>query len=292
MLPDTINLHFTPYCNARCKFCFAKYSETQTPCSTQSLKKIINLIAEEPAIGQPRRVNFVGGEPTIHKNLPALLTHAKLCGLQTSLVSNGLEMLIHGIEPYEGCIDMIGLSIDSIAPNVIAQTGRFHRKSGYLPDRMDWLDLAEKIHASSINLKINTVVQRLNHNEDLNDFITGMTPRQWKIFQVTKIDGQNDINFHKWKIRREEFNDYCFRHRNLVEQGIRVTHEDSDLMLNSYAIIGPNGCFVDNASGKHLYSRRIEEVGIVEAWAEIRFDSESFGARRGLGASKKEVAYV
>ncbi|NOR25052.1 MAG: radical SAM protein [Desulforhopalus sp.] len=292
MLPDTINLHFTPYCNARCQFCFAKYSEVQSPCSTQSLKKIIDLIAQEPASDQLRRVNFVGGEPTIHKDLPALLTHAKLCGLQTSIVSNGLEMLIHSIEPYAGCTDMIGLSIDSIAPNVIAQAGRLHRTSGYLPDRLDWLNLAGKIHNSSIKLKINTVVQRLNHDEDMNDFIAGMTPRQWKIFQVTKIDGQNDIDFQKWKIRREEFNNYCFRHRNLVKQGIRVTHENSDLMLNSYAIIGPNGCFVDNASGKHLYSRPIEEVGIVEAWAEIRFDSESFVARRGLGGPKKEVAYV
>ncbi len=143
MLPDTINLHFTPYCNARCQCCFAKYSEVQSPCSTQSLKKIIDLIAQEPASDQLRRVNFVGGEPTIHKDLPSLLTH-----------------------------------------------------------------------------------------------------------------------------------------------------ENSDLMLNSYAIIGPNGCFVDNASGKHLYSRPIEEVGIVEAWAEIRFDSESFVARRGLGGPIKEVAYV
>lgn len=269
-----------------------KYSEVQSPCSTQSLKKIIDLIAQEPASDQLRRVNFVGGEPTIHKDLPALLTHAKLCGLQTSIVSNGLEMLIHSIEPYAGCTDMIGLSIDSIAPNVIAQAGRLHRTSGYLPDRLDWLNLAGKIHNSSIKLKINTVVQRLNHDEDMNDFIAGMTPRQWKIFQVTKIDGQNDIDFQKWKIRREEFNNYCFRHRNLVKQGIRVTHENSDLMLNSYAIIGPNGCFVDNASGKHLYSRPIEEVGIVEAWAEIRFDSESFVARRGLGGPKKEVAYV
>jgi radical S-adenosyl methionine domain-containing protein 2 len=293
MLPDTINLHFTPYCNACCEFCFAKYNEISSPCSTQTLKKIIELIAQEPTSTQPRRVNFVGGEPTIHKDLSALLTHAKLCGLQTSMVTNGLEMLINGIEPYVGCTDMIGLSIDSIDPSVIDLTGRFHRINGYKPNRGVWLKLANLIHNAGIKLKINTVVQKLNHTEDMNDFISEMSPQQWKIFQVTKIDGQNDFEFLKWRISSHEFNEYCYRHLNLERNDIRVKYENSELMLNSYAIIGPHGCFVDNSEGRHRYSKPIEDVGLNKAWEEIRFDSEAFAIRRGVAFSQQqEVSYV
>lgn len=293
MLPDTINLHFTPSCNAHCHFCFARYSTIQTPCSTEEFKRIIEIIAAQPHARGPRRVNFVGGEPTIYKDLPLLLNHAKRCGLQTSMVSNGLGLLLHGLEPYKENTDMIGLSIDSIDPGVIHQTGRFLRKRHYVPDEKEWYTLASKIHRAGIRLKINTVVHRLNHTEDLNTFITQTSPEQWKIFQVTRINGQNDNEFRNWQISKNEFDDYCCRHRLVDHQGIRVVPESSDVMRNSYAIIGPHGCFVDNADETHHYSSPILEVGLKRAWSEIRFDHTAFLLRRGQAAhAQKEVFHA
>lgn len=279
-LPDTINLHFTPHCNARCKFCFAEYSEVQSISSTTELKQIIDLIAEVPNESAARRVNFVGGEPTIHKDLPELLAHAKSVGLKTSMVTNGFSMLMHGIEPYADWIDLIGLSIDSIDPHIIAKTGRYHRGSGYIPSERHWLTLADAIHAQGIGLKVNTVVNQLNADDDMNAFIRRMSPKQWKLFQVTCVEGQNDITFGEWEISSDEFEAYGQRHHQLASEGIHVVKEPSDLMVNSYAIIGPNGRFVDNADGRHRYSQPILEVGIANAWATVWFDEEAFRQRR------------
>ncbi len=291
-LPDTINLHFTPHCNARCKFCFAEYSEVNTPCSTGELKEIISRIAEVPS-DEARRVNFVGGEPTIHKDLPEMLSHARSVGLKTSMVTNGLSLLMHGIDPYVGKIDMIGLSIDSVDPEIIARTGRFHRGTGYIPSERHWLTLAEQIHKAGIVLKINTVVNRLNVDAAMNGFIRSMTPKQWKLFQVTCVGGQNDASFAEWEISEDEFDAYGQRHCQLSAEGVQVVKESSDLMLNSYAIIGPNGCFVDNADGMHRYSQPILEVGVAKAWDTVRFDAEAFRQRRSNNiTSGKEVAHA
>lgn len=292
-LPDTINLHFTPHCNARCKFCFAEYSDVKSPCSIDEWMQIISCIAEVPFGGQARRVNFVGGEPTVHKNLPELLAHAKSVGLRTSMVTNGFALLMHGIEPYADWIDLIGLSIDSIDPRVIAKTGRYHRGTGYIPTERHWLALADKIHRRGIDLKINTVVNRLNRLEDIGPFIVRMNPHQWKLFQVTRVEGQNDIHFDDWEVSPDEFDKYCQRHRLLAAKGLHLVKESCDLMLNSYAIIGPNGCFVDNTNEGHRYSRPILDAGIASAWNEVYFDYEAFRIRRGNQViSEKEAAYA
>ncbi len=280
ILPDTINLHFTSHCNACCGFCFAEYEGVNKYCSVDNLKKIILLIAEKSSIETPKRVNFVGGEPTIHKELPDLLSYAKNCGLKTSLVTNGLVMLQKGINAYADDIDMIGLSIDSIDPSIVKRVGRYNRVSGYIPTKRDWLRLAKAIHKNRITLKINTVVNRLNYAENMCDFVSELSPAQWKLFQVTRVLGQNEARFADWEITSQEFGEYCKSPLNLMKQGVRVTPEPSELMINSYAMIGPNGCFVDNAEGKHVYSQPILEVGIDEAWSQTRFDHKSFNARR------------
>ena len=279
-LPDTINFHFTSICNARCKFCFAQYPGITSECSISDWKIIIDYIASESSPISPKRINFVGGEPTIHKGLPALLAYAKEHELQTSIVTNGLSWLKNGIAPYVEHIDMIGLSIDSINHDTIKETGRYLKKAGYIPSKHNWLELAKIIRESGIDLKINTVVNKLNYSEDMVDFISDMSPKKWKIFQVTRIDGQNDINFTDWDISKNTFDKYCQRHKTLKNKSIIIIKEDSEIMLNSYAIIGPNGCFVDNAEGKYFYSPPIVDVGVDQAWKTIRFNYEAFLSRR------------
>ena len=290
-LPDTINLHFTPRCNARCRFCFAEYSEIKSICSTQVLKEIITQIAEVPS-DTPRRINFVGGESTTHADLPEMLAHAKNEGLSTSIVTNGLNLLLHGIEPYRNFVDLIGLSIDSVEPATILQTGRYNSKTGFVPTSQQWLSLADDIHSADIGLKINTVVTRLNLHEDMTPFIRRMTPKKWKLFQVTRVAGQNDTVFSHWAITPEEFEDYCKRHFKIASNDLQIVPESSDIMLNSYAIIGPNGCFVDNHEGRHSYSPPINETDILDAWHSVRFDHTAYVVRHASRPFSQEVANV
>lgn len=284
-LPQTVNLHFTKLCNAKCKFCFAEYSELTGSVRFEQFLRIISMIAEEPNNGTPRRINFVGGEPTIIKELPLLIEHAIHCGLQTSIVTNGLKMLREGIDQYTE-LDMIGLSIDSLHSSTIQEIGRYGFFNGakLIPNLDDWVRLCQQIHAADIDLKINTVVNRLNYTENLHELISQASPRRWKIFQVKRVEGQNGDCFNDWSITCDEFDDFVERHADISLSGTQIVKERSEWMVNSYVMIGPNGCFVDDTNG-HRYSRSIVEVGVQKAWSEITFNPTKFELRNRLVGS-------
>lgn len=292
-LPQTVNLHFTKLCNAKCKFCFAEYSELTGSVRLEQFLRIISMIAEEPNNGTPRRINFVGGEPTIIKELPQLIAHAKSCGLKTSIVTNGLKLISEGIDAFRD-LDMIGVSIDSLDAATIEEIGRFGYIKGQkvIPTLNDWIKLSGEIHRAGIQLKINTVVNRLNHDECLHELVQKTNPKKWKIFQVTHVDGQNTDSYDDWSVTDDEFDAFVMRHQDLAPSGTEIVVERAEWMINSYAMVGPNGCFVDSANG-HRYSKPIADVGISAAWAEIRYDSQRFELRsRSVTGAQREVVDV
>ncbi len=286
-LPDTINFHFTSRCNAGCKFCFSKYNNLESNCSRETVESIISLIAMESNCSLPRRINFVGGEPTIDGRLFDFCLYAKNKGLTTSVVTNGFVMLRNGFDPYAEVIDKVGISIDSVIRETIFRSGRYCKKDAYIPSQKDWLQLAGQIHGNGIPLKINTVIHSLNHKEDMADFISAMSPSQWKLFQVAKIKGQNESLYNTWKIDSTEFDSYVQRQlAELDPDGtVMLSPEYASQMINSYAMIGPNGCFIDNSDGNYSYSQPITEVGLQEAWKQVQFCKTTWTSRRNSNFS-------
>jgi radical S-adenosyl methionine domain-containing protein 2 len=132
-----------------------------------------------------------------------------------------------------------------------------------------------------IRLKINTVVNRLNVDEDMSDFIHKMGPERWKLFQVLPIEGQNAGHVEPLEILRAEFEHFAERHLHLNRFGIEVVPESNDDMTGSYAMIDPAGRFFDNTLGAHTYSRPILEVGVREAFSQVSFDLQTFEDRGG-----------
>ncbi|MBU3664162.1 MAG: radical SAM protein [Bacteroidetes bacterium] len=87
----TINFHLWEACNMRCKFCFATFNDIKEYSSSKAnLSKAQHLsIIKQIADFKVEKINFVGGEPTLCKWLPDLVSYAKSLGLKTSIVSNG-----------------------------------------------------------------------------------------------------------------------------------------------------------------------------------------------------------
>ena len=52
-------------------------------------------------------------------------------------------------------------------------------------------------------------------------------------------------------------------------------------MTGSYAMVDPAGRFFDNMEGRHHYSSPILEVGLQQAWSQVRFEHTSFISRGG-----------
>ena len=281
-LPATINIHLTRLCNFGCRYCYAEFRETgAVQIGRTEMFAILDAIAENHHTGtQPRKVNFAGGEPFLYRDLPELIAYSKKLDLTTSAVTNGSLLNGELMSRLDGCLDMLALSVDSINPETNRQIGRHGR--GTPPDFDDCMRLAELVHRAGIRLKINTVVNRLNLNENIGAQIAALSAFRWKIFQAKRILGQNDLQFEQMAVSTVEFHEYVARNRRQMRSDMVIVPETADDMTDSYAMIAPNGCFFDNSRGVYRYSRPILEVGLSEAFRDVEFNADKFVKRGGL----------
>ena len=146
----------------------------------------------------------------------------------------------------------------------------------------DYLRVMDLFKQRGIRLKINTVVTRINYNEELAGFITRAGPERWKVLQVLPVMGQNDGLVDNLVITREEFARYVTRNRYVESRGIVVVPESNDLMTGSYVMVDPAGRFFDNVAGRYVYSRPMNQVGVDAALREVSIDTDTFRLRGGL----------
>jgi radical S-adenosyl methionine domain-containing protein 2 len=286
-LPDTINLFILAGCNFRCKHCYATFDDLppgrSRTMSEETAADIIRLISREPTQPgtPPRKITFVGGEPTLCPYLPGLVAHSKRLGLATAVITNGSRVTQHYLKQFDGHLDWLGISIDSVNSETNRFIGR-HNPRGKTLSRQDYLDRARWIKEEHIRLKINTVVSSLNWQEDMSRFIATTQPSRWKILQVTPIAGQNDVGITGLLITTEQFQAFVSRHSSVRDSGITLVPETVELIQGSYVMISPEGCFFENIRGRHIYSQPILEIGINRAWQQIIFDGAKFRRRGGI----------
>jgi radical S-adenosyl methionine domain-containing protein 2 len=285
-LPGTINLFVNSRCNYHCKHCYATFADLsgqKTPeLVVEEAMEILHQIAREPlADDMPaRKVTFVGGEPTIYKDLPFLVKFAKHLGLVTAVITNGLTLSPKYLESLVGSLDWVGLSIDALTPGLNQRIGRA-TAAGRSLDASAYLNCIAAIRQIGAQHKINTVVSSLNYQADFSEFILQARPPRWKLLQVTPVAGQNDHFIRSLEVNRNKFEQFVSRHRHLEAQGIRVIAEPVETIRGSYAMVSPDGRFFDSSSGRHFYSQRILDVGLSEAFSQVAFDSAKYDGRDG-----------
>ncbi len=270
-LPPAVNFHLIQACNTRCRFCFATFKEVAGRLPTPHALALIDRLVEAGC----EKLNFVGGEPTLHPDLKDLVRHSKRHGLVTSLVTNG-----HRLRPLlascPGEIDWVGLSVDSSVEAVQAKLGR-----GQGDHVARSLKLASEVRAYGARVKLNTVLTSLNWMEDMSALVQEVRPERWKVFQVLPMKGQNDGAVGDLLISAGELTAFVVRHQHLAAEALAPLIEDNEAMKGSYAMIDPLGRFFGNATGEHVYSAPILEVGVPAALAEVGFVPSKFDQRGG-----------
>ena len=111
--------------------------------------------------------------------------------------------------------------------------------------------------------KVNTVVSRTNHQEDLSATIRLLRPHKWKIFQTLPVYGTRGA------VTTGQFHGFLARHRAFSDI---IVSEDNDEMTASYVMIDPLGRFFwrDPAGGPgYSYSAPILEVGARAAFRQV-----------------------
>ncbi|MBN1214479.1 MAG: viperin family antiviral radical SAM protein [Candidatus Lokiarchaeota archaeon] len=270
MVLESINFHFWPYCNFKCKYCFARFESSNLKLSFNQCIKIINDISNAGI----KKINFAGGEPSLSPFLGDLLKYSKNLGLITSIISNGTGITKNFLKEFSKSIDWIGLSIDSGLELTNFNLGR---GNGNLVKKI--IKRSVLIHKTGIKLKINTVVNRLNYQEDLSWLIKRIKPERWKVFQILEIKNQNHPYIANLLISNTEFENFLNRHLFL-----KPIAETNQMMIESYLMIDPYGRFYQNTNNSYIFSRPIFKVGIESALNEITYNPKKYIQRGGLYA--------
>ncbi|MDD5164752.1 MAG: 4Fe-4S cluster-binding domain-containing protein, partial [Patescibacteria group bacterium] len=88
MVPvNTLQLFITNRCNLRCKGCFYAH---KLGAKEMSLREYQDYILKY--LPEIQKVILLGGEPTMHKNLPQMLKFNNQYGLKTTIYSTGFNL--------------------------------------------------------------------------------------------------------------------------------------------------------------------------------------------------------
>lgn len=255
----------------KCKYCYATFNDFKVA-SQLTLDESFNIIEKLYNAGV-KKITFAGGEPMLWKNLDESIIFAKSIGMTTSIITNGALIKEQWLIDMQDELDWIGISVDSINHSTNDLIGRKHK--GF---SLDYYTLIDLIHKYNYKLKINTVVNSLNHKEDLNKFINYANPKRWKVFQALRVEGQNDEHWKNICITKEEFNSFLNRHNNQLS----LVPENNEAMTGSYLLVDPLGRLFENSKGTHTYSDPLQYNSIDHCLKQISLNRDMFIKRGGL----------
>ncbi|KAJ3312884.1 hypothetical protein HDU76_002774 [Blyttiomyces sp. JEL0837] len=214
--------------------------------------------------------------------------------VRISIVTNGSKLTRRWLEKHRDVLDILAVSIDSFEEEVSREIGRVEGGK-VLVGLEKMLEIAGWCEEFGIGMKVNTVLNALNWEEDMNQAIAEIDPFRWKVFQVLLLDDENNnLNPNstdttttttrgqkasKYSISSTQYNSFISRHSTLHNK--ILVPEPNDVMQNSYILLDEYLRFLNCSSGGKVPGRSILEVGVEEAMKEAGFDEEKFVERGG-----------
>jgi radical S-adenosyl methionine domain-containing protein 2 len=261
-----INLHLLEGCNFYCRHCFAQFG-TKHILSLDGWKRIIDNILQKSVI---ERFNLAGGEPLLYPAINALIDYIVSKGIKVSIITNGSLLTPESIRYFADKVAMIGLSIDTVEPTLSRTIGRCTGKGEVLPVTK-CIESCKAILDYGISLKINTVISRLNLNDDISDFIRQVQPDRWKVLKM-KVFSNADFDNSDLVISDAEFSKVCQRYAPL--------HPICEKTLTSaYIFVDPSGNLIDNSvQGNQLAGNLLQE-DFLECFYRLPFNKELYARR-------------
>jgi MoaA/NifB/PqqE/SkfB family radical SAM enzyme len=139
-------VHIVPIrrCNIDCGYC-NEYDKVSKPVPLEMMRERIDKLAE---LGTSV-VAFSGGEPMLHPDLDALISHIRSHGMIAGLITNGYLLSPKRIEALNDAgLDYLQISIDNVEPDEVSK-----KSLRLLDKKLQWL--AERAH---FDININSVL--------------------------------------------------------------------------------------------------------------------------------------
>jgi radical S-adenosyl methionine domain-containing protein 2 len=283
-----INWHITEACNYKCRYCYAKWEGAGREL-IHDWSRVQNMLDEVQAFFHPEnasnplrqymswsgiRLNLAGGEPLLYQDAALrVLDYASSKGVTTSIITNGSRLTGDLVDRLAPLVSMLGLSLDSASPTKNIGIGRVDSRGSLLDvDSLPEMLVRAKSQNSALRLKVNTVVNALNHQEDMSPIMHALMPDRWKVLRmlqvVTSDLAVSSENFLAFVARHDAFHDV-------------MCVEGNDDMTESYIMIDPLGRFFQNTTGQkdYHYSNPIDVTGAERAFSEWRFSAGTYAAR-------------
>ncbi len=120
-----LRLSITEACNFRCSYCLPNGYRKSAPHDFLAIDEVSRLVRAFSALGV-RKVRLTGGEPSVRKDLPALIATAADAGMEkVALTTNGWRLARDLNEWVGSGLTHLNVSVDSLDPSVFARvTGR------------------------------------------------------------------------------------------------------------------------------------------------------------------------
>lgn len=271
---DVINYHIISACNYHCQYCFVGFEE-KMPSKANSFKiveEIHKFFVKSGVKGG--RINIAGGEPLLYPYLTEVINQANALELKVSIITNGSLLTEELILAWQGKVETIGISIDAISDETNQAIGR--EQQGKSLSIAQLCKIADWIHKYGIKLKINTVVSKLNLNEDMLQLYQKMRPNRLKFLCMHVLEKINSAA-NDLKPTREEFERFVARNRFAYADEVIIEAEGA--MQNSYLMISPGGNVFLNENGEGKTYGNCLEQDLYEICRVLPFDDEKYHLR-------------
>jgi MoaA/NifB/PqqE/SkfB family radical SAM enzyme len=101
-------LEVTGECDLNCIHCYRPESKKEEKLELNAVKSLISELKDMNAVG----IQFMGGEPFLHEDLPKMLKRSKESGLKNEVITSGYNIDKPTIEECSKLIDGLFISID------------------------------------------------------------------------------------------------------------------------------------------------------------------------------------
>uniref|UniRef100_A0A8C3PI73 S-adenosylmethionine-dependent nucleotide dehydratase RSAD2 n=1 Tax=Calidris pygmaea TaxID=425635 RepID=A0A8C3PI73_9CHAR len=277
--PTSVNYHFTRQCNYKCGFCFHT-AKTSFVLPLEEAKRGLEMLKEAGM----EKINFSGGEPFLQDRGEFVGQLVRFCKQElklpsVSIVSNGSLIRERWFKKYGEYLDILAISCDSFDENVNVLIGRGQGKKNHVENLHK---LRQWCREYAVAFKINSVINRFNVEEDMNEQIKALNPVRWKVFQCLIIEGENSgedalREAEKFVIGDEEFEQFLDRHKDVS----CLVPESNQKMRDSYLILDEYMRFLNCRNGRKEPSKSILDVGVEAAIKFSGFDESMFLKRGG-----------
>ncbi|NXL99853.1 RSAD2 protein, partial [Tyrannus savana] len=277
--PTSVNYHFTRQCNYKCGFCFHT-AKTSFVLPLEEAKRGLAMLKEAGM----EKINFSGGEPFLQDRGEFVGKLVQFCKQElelpsVSIVSNGSLIRERWFKKYGEYLDILAISCDSFDEDVNVLIGRGQGKKNHVENLHK---LRQWCREYAVAFKINSVINRFNVEEDMNEQIKALNPVRWKVFQCLLIEGENSgedalREAEKFVISDEDFERFLDRHKDVS----CLVPESNQKMRDSYLILDEYMRFLNCRNGRKEPSKSILDVGVEAAIKFSGFDEKMFLTRGG-----------